>query len=90
MAAKRTDASIQSRVFQLHSKMHKMCQILYPLEEYALQTCTSKLLVEASITMSEYEYVEKFHFQDSLLICNFTLSQSIYYIAELLLTVIPT
>ena len=30
---------------------------------------------------NEYEYVEKFHFQDSLLICNYTLSETIYFLA---------
>lgn len=52
--------------------------------------CNMYFKVEASITMSEYEYVEKFHFQDSLLIFNFTLSQPIYYLADLLPTMIPT
>lgn len=59
------------------------------IRRICIATCTSKLLAEASITMSEYEYAEKFHFQDSLLICNFTLSQTSYYLAELLPTVIP-
>jgi len=60
------------------------------IRRLCIATCTSKLLAEASIIMSEYEYVEKLHFQDSLLICNFTVSQPVYYLAELLLTAIPT
>jgi len=59
------------------------------IRRICIATCTSELLAEASI-ISEYEYVKKFHFQDSLLICNFTLSQPIYCLAELLPTVIPT